>query len=303
MAEITASMVKTLREQTSVGMMDCKSALVEAKGDIKRAGELLREKGAAKAVKRAARAKTEGLIRALVSDDACSGSIVEVNTETDFSARNERFGALVDTVNSTALAAMSSSVEELVAAKPVGADAGTVQDLIVDLIAVVGENMGVGRCASLQVPNGEAGLIHAYIHPPGKVGVMIRLACDTAEVASAKQTDEMAHELCLQIAFSAPTGIDQASIPQDVIDSEREVYRNAAIKEGKPEKILDKIVDGRLRSFFKERCLLEQPYVKDDKQTVGALIAETGKAVGGSITVAELVRFQLGEAGEADAEE
>ena len=301
--EIAATLVKTLREQTGAGMMECKKALQEAKGDLKRAGSILREKGAAKAVKRAARATKEGRIAAKVSPDKRKGALVEVNIETDFAARNERFAALVEVTASTALECACDCLDTLLAARPAGSDANSVRELVEQALAVIGENMGVRRCATLKVPDGKAGLIRAYIHPPGRVGVLVELACESEAVAQSPATDGLAFELCLQIAFSNPAGIAPSSIPADVIAAEKEVYRNQAIKEGKPEKILDKIVEGRLKSFFRESCLLEQGYVKQEDKTIAQLIAETSKAAGGGIAIAHFVRYQLGEGVEEDSAE
>lgn len=302
MAEITASMVKILREQTGVGMMECKKALAEADGDIKRAANILREKGAAKAVKRAGRATKEGRIAAKISPDKRKGAVVEVNIETDFAARNDRFSHLVDVAVDTALGCCCESLECLLSNKPVGDAAETVQALITDSIAVIGENMGVSRCQSYKVKDNTDGLIHAYIHPPGKVGVLIQLNCENAAVASNPKTDELAHELCLQIAFSNPAGIDNSTIPAAVIEAEKEVYRNKALKEGKPEKMLDKIVEGMLKAYFKENCLVEQMYVKDDKVSIAELINRTAKETGGKIEIAAFSRYQLGEGAGEEAE-
>ena len=295
MTQITASMVKELRETTGVGMMECKNALVESDGDVAQATKLLREKGAAKAVKRASRATSEGIIDARLTDDKRTGSLVEVNIETDFAARNERFIELVKIVADTAIANGSKSAEEVQASKPVGADTDTIATLVTDAITVIGENMAVGRANTLLVADGKSGLIHAYIHPPGKVGVLVALECENDAVAAHADTDTLAHDLCLQIAFSNPAGLDSSSIAQSLIDSEKEVYRNMAIKEGKPEKILDKIVEGRIKSFFKDSCLMEQGFVKEEKKSIKDLVAEVAKSVGGSITVTAYERFELGD--------
>jgi elongation factor Ts len=304
MAEITASMVKILREQTGVGMMECKKALQEADGDVKRAANLLREKGAAKAVKRAGRATKEGRIAAKLTADKRKGALVEVNIETDFAARNDRFNHLVEVAVDTALACGCESLECLLGNKPVGDDAETVQALVTDSIAVIGENMGINRVQSYKVKDNTDGLVHTYIHPPGKVGVLIQLDAENAAAASNAKTEELAHELCLQIAFSNPAGIDSSTIPASVIATEKEVYRNKAIKDGKPEAMLDKIVEGMLKAYFKDNCLVEQMYVKEDKTSITQLVERTSKEVGGKITVAAFSRFQLGEGAdeEGDAE-
>jgi len=295
-AEITASMVKTLREQTGAGMMECKKALEEAGGDLKRAGTILREKGVVKAVKRAGRVATEGLVKAAVSADKRTGALVELNIETDFAARSERFVKLTDVVCNTAAAHCPDTAAALLALKPVGdEESGTVEALVTNGAAVIGEKIAVRRYCCFSVPAGKAGLVRTYIHPPGKVGVMVELECENNQVTQAQAVDEMARDLCLQIAFSAPIGIDRDSVPADLVDQEREIYRKAALNEGKPEKVVEKIVEGRLKSYYKERCLVEQSFVKDEAKTVGALIAETAKAAGGKIRVARIVRFQLGE--------
>lgn len=296
MAEITASMVKDLREQTGAGMMECKKALEETGGDVKKAVALLREKGTAKAVKRAGRSTKEGTIKAIVAADNRTGALVEVNIETDFAARSERFVKMADTIIATALKGRCANLEALLAAKPAGdEEAENVQTLITNNLAVIGENMGVNRCDYFEIPEGKFGSIRTYIHPPGKVGVMVQVETDSDATAKAPAVQDLAHNVCLQIAFSAPAGIDKDSIPEDLVKQECEIYRNAAIKEGKPEKILDKIVEGRLKSFYKERCLVEQNFVKDEEKTVGSLVAEVAKSVGGEIRIARFARFQLGE--------
>lgn len=304
MAEITAALVKTLREQTSAGMMECKKALEEANGDLKRAAAILREKGAAKAVKRAGRTAKEGRIAVRVSDDGRTAAMVEVNTETDFAARNERFAELVEIVRDSALeCGCCADLDCLLNMKPVRGDGATVQDLVTNAIAIIGENMAVRRCVCMRVPWDKAGLVRGYLHPPGKVGVLIELSCENEAVSKAGASRELAHNLCLQIAFSNPAGVTPDSIPADVIEAEKSIYRNQALKEGKPEKILDKIVEGRLKSFYKESCLLEQAYVKDEKQSVSQLIAQTSKAAGGKIEIVRFARYQLGEtSGEEGAE-
>jgi elongation factor Ts len=294
-------MIKTLREQTGAGMLECKKALEEAAGDAKRAVAILREKGAAKAIKRAERAMKQGRIQAVLSHDSRRAAMVEVNSETDFVARNEQFRAMHDVICATALETGCGSLQDLLAAKPVAAadQAATVQELVTNLIGVIGENMGVGRCVCFAVPDGAAGLVHSYIHSPDgqttRVGVMVQLECENENAANAPATGELAHNLCLQVAFSNPVGIDKGSIPAETLSQEREIYRNAALKEGKPEKVVDKIVEGRLRNYYKENCLAEQPWIKDPEKTVAGLIVEAAKAAGGAIRVTQFARFQLGE--------
>ncbi|MFW6303687.1 MAG: translation elongation factor Ts [Candidatus Sumerlaeota bacterium] len=289
MAEITAQMVKTLREQTGVGMMECKKALQEAEGDLERAGNILREKGAAKAVKRAGRATKEGLIQAQLSADKKNGAMVEVNIETDFAARSERFGIMVDMI---CKAALENQTEDAEALKNAEVDGKKIETEMKDAQAAIGENMGINRVATSSV---EAdGLIHTYIHPPGKVGVMLTLKTESPEVADNQATDDLAHEICLQIAFSNPVSIDTSSIPEDVVNAEKEVYRKTAINEGKPEKIIDKIVEGKMKAFYKEHCLLYQAYVKEEKQSIQELIDQVAREAGGKIEIVKFDRFELG---------
>ncbi|NQU42742.1 translation elongation factor Ts, partial [bacterium] len=282
--------------------MECKKALQEADGDLKKAGEILREKGAAKAVKRAERKIKEGRIAASVSDDKRCGALVEINIETDFAARNEKFGELVETVCQTALQTASTDLQALLAAKPSNGAAETIAALVTETISIIGENMGVRRCASFKVPDTDAGLIHAYIHPPGKVGVLLQIKCENDTVAKSDIADELAHDLCLQIAFSDPVSVDSSSVPESVIEAEKQIYRQQALNEGKPEQIIDKIVEGRIKGFFKDSCLIDQAYVKEEKISVGDLIKEKGKAAGGAISIVRFERYQLGGGGEEAAE-
>lgn len=300
MAEISASLVKTLREQTGVGMMECKKALTETEGDLKKAVALLREHGAAKAVKRAGRTTKEGKIQAKVSPDGRSGALVEVNIETDFAARSERFVPFVEAVCDTVLATGTSDVTALLATKPANGAAETIQALMTDAQTVIGENMGLTRAASFRIQEGQAGMIRTYIHTNGKVGVMIELKCDSEKTAQAEATRDLSANLCLQIAFSNPVSLDSSGVPAAVIEAEKSIYRNAAINEGKPEKMLDKIVEGRVKAFFRESCLIEQNYVKDEKKTVTGVVAETAKAVGGAIELVRFVRYQLGETAQGE---
>jgi elongation factor Ts len=303
-AEISASLVKTLREQTGVGMMECKKALQECDGDIKRAATLLREKGAAKAIKRAGRATKEGKIMAKTTECKKAGALVEVNIETDFATRSERFTEFAAVACDTVLTQQINEVETLMAAKPASGAAATIKDAMTDAQTVIGENMGVSRCAAFKVADDKHGLICTYIHPPvGKVSVMVELACESAAVAQAPATDQLAHDLCLQIAFSNPVGLDSSSVPANIVEAEKAVYRNMAMQEGKPENLLDKIVEGKMKAFFKESCLIEQAFVKEEKKSVGDLIKETSKAAGGQIEVVRFVRNPLGEPAEEGADE
>lgn len=298
---ITAQMVKELREKTGAGMMDCKKALQEADGDEQKAIEELRKKGLSKAAKKAGRSTSEGLI-ALAQQGDKIAALVELLCETDFVARNENFQ---DTLNAMA--------ESVVAAPPAcGADHGvvhqptdecwlnheigggkTVADKVKDLIAVLGENMQAGRYARIELDG--AGIIGSYLHMNSKIGVIVELKCLKVESADHAEFQALAKDVAMQIAASSPVCVASAEVPQDLIDRERAIFRDQALAEGKPENVVEKIVDGRVNKYFKEICLLDQPFIKDDKKSVSQLIKEVSKSVNDTIEIGRFARLQVGE--------
>lgn len=278
----TAKDVAALREKTGCGMMDCKKALTESDGDMDKAVEYLREKGLSAAAKKAGRIAAEGIVSAVV--EGGRGVLVEVNSETDFVAKNSDFQAFVTGCGKAALASGASSVEELLAAK--FDDKYTVEEMLREKILTIGENLKVRRFTVYE------GVIETYIHGGGRIGVMVRFDTDCA---GKDGFTEYAKDICMQIAAANPGFLDKTSVPADVIEEEKKILTAQAINEGKPAAIAEKMVMGRIGKFYKESCLLEQPFVKDSEKTVAQYTAETAKALGGSIKVAQFVRYEKGE--------
>jgi elongation factor Ts len=287
MANITAQMVKELRESTGAGMMDCKTALTETGGEMTAAQDWLRKKGLSKAAKKAGRVAAEGLIGVLVQ--GTKGVVVEVNSETDFVARNDLFQGLVKMIADVALDA-GTDVEKINAAK---AGSITIADAIADTIAKIGENMTLRRAASLSVGKGAIG---AYVHNSvvdglGKIGVLVALE-------SPGKADELAslgRMVAMHIAASNPQAVESSGLDPAVVAREKDVLADKFKQQGKPANVIEKIVESRLKTFYKEVCLLEQIYVHDDKKTVAQALKEAEGKVGGPIKVAGFVRYALGE--------
>lgn len=275
MANYTAADVKALREQTGAGMMDVKKALEEANGDKEKAIEIIRLSGLKSLSKREGRTASAGLIAGRVVDGTV-GVMVEVNSETDFVAKNDKFIAFANTVLEAAIAAGATDVETLLAAP---AESGTVSDLVDNMGAVIGEKIMVRRVVRVE---GEA--VDLYLHQtsadlPAQVGVL---------VATDKAGAEVARDIAMHVAAFQPDYLDSESVPADVLEKERETLTKLTISEGKPEHIAGKIVEGRMRSFYKDNCLVDQDFARDPSKTVGAVLAEAGAKV------TEFVRFQVG---------
>ncbi|QDL97610.1 elongation factor Ts [Rhodopseudomonas palustris] len=288
MATITAAMVKELRETTGVGMMDCKQALAETDGNMEAAIDWLRKKGLSKAAKKAGRVAAEGLIGALT--DGTKGVVIEVNSETDFVARNEQFQGLVKMIAHVALK-VGADIDAINAA-PVGST--TVAGAIADAIATIGENMTLRRAAALEVSQG---VVSSYVHNAvidgaGKMGVIVALE-------SAGKADELAtlgRQLAMHVAAANPQALDPAGLDQAVVQREREVMADKYRQQGKPENMIEKIVENGLKTYYKEVCLLEQAYIHDDKgKSVAQAVKEAEGKVGAPIKVAGFVRYALGE--------
>jgi elongation factor Ts len=288
-AQISAASVKALRDQTGAGMMDCKKALSAADGDVAKAVEFLREQGLAKAGKREGRATSEGVIA--VSVNGASGGIVELGCETDFVARTDDFKELAQSLAAAVAGdACIASVEVLLDAT---ADGEKVSERLMAAIAKLGENVVVKRIGRLEVPGGVVG---AYVHGPGKLGVLVALETE----GSGDGVAALAKDLAMHVAAADPIPIAVASdgVSAELVDSERRIYRKQAEQEGKPEKIIDRIVEGKLKKFFSEVVLLDQPFVKDADRSVAELLSDVGKEVGTEVAVAGFQRFRLGEASE-----
>ncbi|AIY82733.1 MAG: elongation factor Ts [Clostridium baratii] len=282
---ITAKSVKELREKTGAGMMDCKKALTETNGDIEKAIEVLREKGLAAAAKKAGRIAAEGIVKTYVSEDKKTASIVEVNCETDFVAANEEFVSFAEKVAELVANTSVETVEELLNEKMGDA---TVQETLTALVAKLGENMTVRRFERLALENGA---IESYIHGGGRIGVLVEVSTEgNADVAS-----EVAKEVCMQVAAANPLFLNRDSVDQEALEKEKEIYRVQALNEGKPEKIVEKMVMGRIQKYFKEVCLVDQVWVKDGDKTITKLVEEKSKEAGAPMTITKFVRFERGE--------
>lgn len=278
MAEITADLVKTLRDATNVSMMECKRALMETGGDIEKATRVLRERGISVAAKKSSRATNQGLIATSSTDAGKTVCLVEINCETDFVARNEGFVTFVRSLAAKACAS-DAALSDLC------------KDEVIAKIAEIGENIVARRNVrfTLQGP----GVIDAYIHLGGKVGVLVELGCTKPETASNASFKELARDIALQIAAASPRYLAPEDVPAAEIASEREIFAKQV--QDKPANIVEKIVDGKMRKFYEEACLVDQLFVKEQKTTIKALLAEKSKTLGDTVAVRRFVRYQLGQ--------
>ncbi len=278
MTAISAALVKELRDETNAGMMDCKRALVEAQGDKARAATLLRERGVAIARKKSSRTANQGVIASAVSADGHSGSLVEVNCETDFVAKNVTFRTFVQDLAGRAAAA------DLDLAAAAAAE-------ITAKIAEIGENIVVRR--SLRYTLQGPGRLGAYIHHNSALGVLLEVACQKEATPASPVFQELLKDLCLHIAASNPAYLDRQAVPAEVIAAEREIYAKQIV--GKPANILGKIVDGKINKFFEQVCLLDQPFFKDEDKRISALLKEQGARLGDTLGIRRFARFQVGD--------
>ena len=287
---ITASMVKELREMTGAGMMDCKKALNETNGDMDAAIEFLRKNGQAKAEKKAGRIAAEGIVKAVVKDDKVA-AIVEVNSETDFVAKNEEFQGFVDAVVNQVADSDAADMDAFMAEAWAADTTKTVKDALVEKVAVIGENLNIRRFEKIVTD----GCVVDYIHGGGRIGVLIEAEADVVN----DEIKKCLKNVAMQVAAMSPKYTSRAEVSQEYMDHEKEILLAAAKKENpeKPENIIEKMIIGRLNKELKEVCLLEQPYVKaeDGKQTVAKYLDEVSKAVGCTVKVKRFVRFETGE--------
>jgi elongation factor Ts len=287
---ITAAMVKDLREITGAGMMDCKKALAATDGDMDKAVEFLREKGLAAAEKKAGRIAAEGISYATVNEDGKIAAIVEVNSETDFVAKNEKFREYVAAVAEQVKKTSAADIDAFLA-EPWALDtAKTVKEELSSQIAVIGENMNIRRFKKVVAENG---FVEAYIHGGGRIGVLVEMDCAIYNDAAR----EVAKNVAMQVAALNPKYVNETEISADFIAHEREIIKAQTLNEnsGKPENILEKMIDGRLKKELKEMCLVDQLYVKDGNLTVQKYLEEASKELGSKIAVKSFVRFETGE--------
>ncbi|CAL8981119.1 Elongation factor Ts [Rhodoplanes serenus] len=287
MANISASLVKELRDKTGAGMMDCKAALAETDGNLEAAVDWLRKKGLAKAAKKAGRVAAEGLIGVAVAGP--KGVVVEVNSETDFVARNDQFQGLVRMIAQVALD-VGTDLDVIAAAK-VGET--TIAEAISSAIATIGENMTLRRAAGLSVSQG---VIGQYVHGAvseglGKIGVIVALESP----GKADELTALGRQIAMHVAASNPQAVDEAGVDPAVVAREREVIADKARQQGKPDKVIEKIVESGLKTFYKEVCLLDQPYIHDTGKTVAQALKEAEGKVGGPIKITGFLRYALGE--------
>ena len=281
----TAQDVKTLRERTGCGMMDCKKALTQADGDMEKAIDVLREQGLAKAAKKASRIAAEGVAYALTNDDCTAGVAIEVNAETDFVAKNAEFQAFVKTVALTVMNQQPATVEELLTLKADGMEM-TVAELLQEKIQTIGENIIIRRCVRFD------GRVATYIHMGGKIAVMVKFDTDV-ELSDAFMV--YAKDVAMQIAAVSPSYLNKDKVPADVLEHEKKIMTEQVMNEGKPEAIAQKIVMGKIGKYYEENCLVDQVFVKDNKLKVKDYTAQTAKALGGKIEIVDFVRFEKGE--------
>ena len=289
MAQITAALVKELREMTGAGMMECKKALTEAEGEIEKAVDVLRTRGLAAVAKKAGRATNEGTVMALVSDDGHAGALVELNCETDFVGMNDKFKAYATKIAEAVLANKPADLDALKASSYEGE---TVDEIVTDAIHTLGENIQLSRFAYVE---DEKGGIASYIHGGGKIGVLVESKLGDPSLASNEEFKLFGRDIAMQVAAANPVAATRESVPADVVEHEKEIYKAQAAESGKPENIQEKMATGRLEKFYKENCLTEQAYVKNPDQTVAQYAEAVAKELGTTIELVSYVRFMLGE--------
>jgi elongation factor Ts len=293
MTQISASLVKELREKTGAGMMDCKNALTSANNDIEHAVKILREKGLARAAKKTSRIAAEGLIGIKVAGS--KAAIVELNCETDFVARNDDFKSLVDDMAKTAINYAKTNALEVDGAElndvPAASNGQQVQSLINDKIAVIGEKIALRRFAVLS----NADVYGAYIHGAGSIGVLVAANLNDASLAKNTEVEQAMRDIAMHVAAASPLFIEESDIPSDWIKSEREIFTTQVRESGKPAEMIEKIVDGKMAKHKKDFCLLDQPFVKNPDQSVKDMLAVLTKNTGAKLEIRSMIRFKVGE--------
>lgn len=281
MAQITAAIVKELRERTGAGMMDCKKALVATEGDMEKAIDFLREKGLSQAAKKAGRVAAEGAVVAYVTEDGKTGAIVEVNCETDFVGKNENFQALAKSIAELIVKTNPADVDALLASEM---DGKTVKDVVTEAIAKIGENISVRRFVRYESAEGK---VYSYIHGGGKIGVLVDMKGGDAELGK---------DIAMQVAAANPQFLNRNEVPDSELEHEKDILTEQARNEGKPENIIAKMVMGRINKYYKEVCLVDQEFIRDGDLTISKLLKSK------NADVARFARFQLGEGNEKKQE-
>jgi len=292
---ISATMVRDLRDKTGAGIMECKAALAEASGDLDKAVEVLRKRGLKVAEKKAGRVASDGLVAGWTSPGGDVGALVEVNCETDFVARTDKFVGL--TQGLVALVASDPAAADVAALVARNLNGRPVADVVKELIGSIGENIVVRRAARLALPTGAKGLVVHYLHAGGKIGVLLGLRCASDAAAKAEAVVKLAKDLALQVCSAEPAYVARAEVPAGVLEQEREILRAQPDVQGKPAALQDKIIQGRLEKFYAERCLVDQVFIRDPegKQKVKDIVAATQKAVGEPVSIVGFARLRLGD--------
>ncbi len=286
---VSAQDVKKLRDMTGAGMMDCKEALTETGGDFDAAVDMLRKKGLSKAAKKAGRETNEGVVAAFIRPDGSAGSLVEVNCETDFVARTEDFTTFVKDAIAMIDAKGPGAAAELLEQPWVKDPAKSVQNVLAELIGKLGENMQLSRVAHFKAPAGA--VVHSYIHPGARVGVLIEAVGPKGK----PEFDQLVHDLAMQVAAAQARFVRREEVDAATVEHEKGIYREQLKESGKPAPVVEKIVEGKLNSYYGEVCLLEQPFIKDPGTKVQDLVAKVAKDTGAPVTVTRFARFALGE--------
>ena len=312
---VSAQDVKALRERSGAGMMDCKKALQEADGDIEKASEILREKGLAKAVKKAGRIAAEGIVESYISPDERVGVLVEINSETDFVAKTDEFKSFVKDIarhiaveNPIYVSAAeiessdSEEVDVVLMNQPFTDDPEmTIMEFVTNKVATTGENINIRRFARFAVEDEENntglpnGIVESYIHMGGKIGVLLEVDSDNAEILNTDDFKSFVRDIAMHIAATNPMYLSEEEIEPAVLDKEREILTIQALNEGKPQNVVDKMVEGRIKKFKKEICLLDQPFVKDPDITIKEYVDKKAKETGDEIKIRRFVRYEMGE--------
>jgi len=283
---ITADQVKRLREKTGAGMMDCKKALEKSNGDMEKAIDYLREQGIAKATQKASRAVKEGLIFSTIPPEERVGVLLELNCETDFVAKTDDFKQLAKDIAAWIIENRPAEINQVIE---------SFRERLNQTIAKLGENITPKRFALLELEGKFRGGIYSYIHPGDKLGVLLKLRCKSDDVAQDREFKLLAKDISMQIAATNPLVAVREQLKPEIIEKEKDIYRTQAKNEGKPEKIIERIVQGKIEKYFQEVCLLEQPFIKDQDRSVKERIEEVQRKLGEEITVGEFVRFRLGD--------
>ncbi len=283
----TAKDVKELREKTGCGMMDCKKALTSSDGDMEKAIDFLREKGLAAAAKKSSRIAAEGLAMAYTNEDSSVGVAIEVNSETDFVAKNADFQAFVKLCAETVMKQKPASVEELLAAKTENGQ--TIEAALQEKILVIGENIKIRRFERLE------GVVASYVHAGGKIGVLVKFDVADKSVVSGEAFKTFAKDIAMQVAAASPAYLKREEVPAEVLEHEKKILKEQIVQGGAPEKVADKILEGKIGKYYKEVCLVDQPFVKDGHMSVADYAKNVSKELGTEIKIDAFVRFEKGQ--------